>query len=344
MRALLLSTVLARLLKADSTAEDGRTRQDLLHRRRALERRRFERGCRARLSASANSISSSGSTRWNAAPVAARSVAAVPQPPSRRSIRTLRRRVAAGEFRPSEVCSSRPRSIASMSSWLFAAGAARWFRRRRRVAQGAGFAAAGFGGAIVEGGMSFITGAFAAGAGAAGFSGFAGTAAAALSAAGGLASSSAMMRRDRRQKSPPWRVPGPLQAASSLDSTSSTPSHEFYTKQGRNCPFRICRPGFSSHKPDLSPDQAPRSHSAEPLAPAQDIEASRVQPVRESLCCLWERYVRAANDCKNGASRDSCLEPVCGDAFSSREPGTTSLERYKTRSRQKRIAFCRDHI
>jgi hypothetical protein len=42
------------------------------------------------------------------------------------------------------------------------------------------------------------------------------------------------------------------------DSTSSsTPSHAFYTKQDSNCRFRICRPGFSSLKPDLSPDQAP---------------------------------------------------------------------------------------
>jgi hypothetical protein len=34
-------------------------------------------------------------------------------------------------------------------------------------------------------------------------------------------------------------------------------SSAFYTKHDRICRFRICRPGFSSHKPDLSPDQAP---------------------------------------------------------------------------------------
>jgi hypothetical protein len=82
------------------------------------------------------------------------------------------------------------------------------------------------------------------------------------------------------------------------DSTSSTPSHAFYTKHGWICPFRICRLGFSSRQPDLSPDQAPHGHHAG-LRPAQAVEASRPNIRRESLSRLAERYVRASNDCKN---------------------------------------------
>ena len=119
-----------------------------------------------------------------------------------------------------------------------------------------------------------MTGALAAGAAAAGFSGFAGAAAlAGFSAAGGLASSSAMMRRiDARISSieGSWAFAGCVIS----DSTSSTPLHAFYTKRKRICRFRICRPGFSSHKPDLSPDQAPRDIARHP-APAQGTEASR---------------------------------------------------------------------
>lgn len=75
-----------------------------------------------------------------------------------------------------------------------------------------------------------MTGALAAGAAAAGFSGFAGAAAlAGFSAAGGLASSSAMMRRIDAKISSiegSWAFAGCVIS----DSTSSTPSHAFYTK------------------------------------------------------------------------------------------------------------------
>jgi hypothetical protein len=40
------------------------------------------------------------------------------------------------------------------------------------------------------------------------------------------------------------------------DSTSSTLSHAFYTRQNKICPFQTWRSGFSSPKNDLSPDQA----------------------------------------------------------------------------------------
>jgi hypothetical protein len=123
--------------------------------------------------------------------------------------------------------------------------------------------------------MLFITGGLAAGTAAAGFSGFAGAAAlAGISAAGGLASSSAMMRRIDAKISSiegSWTFAGCVIA----DSTSSTPSHAFYTKPDGICLFRICRPGFSSHKPYLSPDQTPPDTSRGSPAPAQGIEASR---------------------------------------------------------------------
>jgi hypothetical protein len=81
--------------------------------------------------------------------------------------------------------------------------------------------------------MSFITGAFATGGGAAGFAGIAG--AAGFSAAAGFASSSAMMRRIDAKISSiegSWTFAGCVIS----DSTSSTPSHAFYTKQGQELP------------------------------------------------------------------------------------------------------------
>jgi hypothetical protein len=82
--------------------------------------------------------------------------------------------------------------------------------------------------------MSFITRALAAGAAAVGFSGFAGAAAglAGFSAAGGFASSSAMMRRIDAKISSiegSWTFAGCVIS----DSTSSTPSHAFYTSMTR---------------------------------------------------------------------------------------------------------------
>jgi hypothetical protein len=43
----------------------------------------------------------------------------------------------------------------------------------------------------------------------------------------------------------------------SMKRASQPHTSAFYTKHDRICRFRRCRPGFSSHKPDLSPDQAP---------------------------------------------------------------------------------------
>jgi hypothetical protein len=94
--------------------------------------------------------------------------------------------------------------------------------------------------------MSFITGAFAAGAAAAGFAGAAG--AAGFSAAAGFASSSAMMRRIDAKISSiegSWTFAGCVIS----DSTSSTPSHafytkQFYTKQGQDLPVPDMQAGI----------------------------------------------------------------------------------------------------
>jgi hypothetical protein len=150
--------------------------------------------------------------------------------------------------------------MASMSSWLLlAAGAA---LAGGGAGAGAGFAAAGFAGATVDGGTLFITGALAAGAATAGFSGLAGApAAVGFSATAGFASSSAMMRRIDAKISSiegSWTFAGCVIS----DSTSSTPSHAFYTKQRPDLLVPDRRSGFSSHKPDLSPDQAPRGPRA----------------------------------------------------------------------------------
>jgi uncharacterized membrane protein (DUF4010 family) len=95
--------------------------------------------------------------------------------------------------------------------------------------------------------MSVITG-FAAGAAAAGFPGFAGTAGlAAFSAADGFASSSAMMRRIDAKISSiegSWIFAG----CAITDSTSSTHSHAFYTKQDRILPVPDVQAGiFIAH-------------------------------------------------------------------------------------------------
>src|SRR5258705_210389 len=132
-----------------------------------------------------------------------------------------------------DVASSRPDSNASMSSWLLDAagsGAA----AGGVTGDGAGlrggaatFAAAACATGMADGGMSFITG-LAAGAAAAGFSGFAGGAAGleSFSAAGGFASSSAMMRRIDAKISSiegSWTFAGCVIS----DSTSSTPNPKF---------------------------------------------------------------------------------------------------------------------
>jgi hypothetical protein len=109
----------------------------------------------------------------------------------------------------------------------------------------AGFSAAGFAGATLDDGTSFIACGFVAGAACAGF---------AASAGGGLASSSAMMRRIEARIS---SMEGSVTFAGCVisDSKSSTPSHAlFYTKHDRIGRFRMGGSTFSSRQPDLSPD------------------------------------------------------------------------------------------
>src|SRR6202035_2137332 len=130
--------------------------------------------------------------------------------------------------------------------------------------------------------MSFITGGLAAGAAAAGFSGFAAAAGGAaglevFSAVGGLASSSAMMRRiDAKISS----IEGSWTFAGCVISDSTSSAHASYTKPDGICRFRICRPGFSSHKPDLSPDQLPPPNIGRGPPFAQGTEASRPKDAR----------------------------------------------------------------
>src|SRR5260370_22630234 len=144
-----------------------------------------------------------------------------------------------------------------MSSWLLDAVAGAAGGGAGLAGGAAAFATAAGAAGLAGGAMSFTTGGALA-AGADGFSGFAAAVAglADFSAVAGFASSSAMMRRiDARISSieGSWTFAGCV----IYDATSSTPSDAFYTKRDRICRFRICRPGFSSHKPDLSPDQAP---------------------------------------------------------------------------------------
>jgi len=182
-----------------------------------------------------------------------------------------------GRISASDVASSRPASIASMSSWLLDTTGA--------SAGGAGLTGGGaaFAAGMADGGMSFITGALTAGAAAAGFAGAAGLEG--FSAAAGFASSSAMIRRiDAKISS----IEGSWTFAACVisDSTSSTPSYAFYTKRDWICRFRMCGPGFSSHKPDLSPAQAP-------------LDTSRGIPP------LLRAPKRRGQGCQHGANRSA---------------------------------------
>ena len=191
-----------------------------------------------------------------------------------------------GRISASDVASSRPASIASMSSWLLdtagaSAGAAAG--GAGLTGGGAAFAAATCAAGMADGGMSFITSALTAGAAAAGFAGVAGLES--FSAAAGFASSSAMIRRiDAKISS----IEGSWTFAACVisDSTSSTPSYAFYTKRDWICRFRMCGPGFSSHKPDLSPAQAP-------------LDTSRGIPP------LLRAPKRRGQGCQHGANRSA---------------------------------------
>jgi len=197
-----------------------------------------------------------------------------------------------GRISASDVASSRPASIASMSSWLLdTAGAS-----AGAAAGGAGLTGDGaaFAAGTADGGMSFITGAAAAGFAAAGFAGAAGLEG--FSAAGGFASSSAMIRRiDAKISS----IEGSWTFAACVisDSTSSTPSYAFYTKRDWICRFRMCGPGFSSHKPDLSPAQAPldTSRGIPPLLRAPKRRGPRT-PDAARIALLPPGKVRHGNN------------------------------------------------
>jgi hypothetical protein len=98
------------------------------------------------------------------------------------------------------------------------------------------------------------------------------------------------------------------------NSVSQPHTSAFYTRHDRICRFWICRPGFSSHKPDLSPDQAPLATSRGNPVPAQSTEAS--QP-RHAKCCAnrsaaseksmaWQRLIASnalAHDSPKHAAR-----------------------------------------
>ena len=147
---------------------------------------------------------------------------------------------------------------------------------------------------MVDGGMSFITGAFAAGA--AGFAGA--TGAAGFSAAAGFASSSAMMRRiDARISSieGSWTFAGCVIS----DSKSSTPSHALsYTKHHGIGRFRLCGLRDLRRRPDLSPDQHGANRRAAPPRSGHRSVMARTHARHESLDCLCKGYVMAINDCK----------------------------------------------
>src|SRR6516165_12609854 len=158
-----------------------------------------------------------------------------------------------------------------MSSWLLvAAGGA--------AGSGGGGAAFASASGIFDEGRSFITGDFGAGGIATGLSGFTAVGGAAgrppedLSATGGFASSSAMMRRiDARISSieGSWTFAGCVIS----DSKSSTPSQRpFYTKLHGIGRFRSRERRNFRRGPHLSPDQ--RRESSRGSAPARGIEAS----------------------------------------------------------------------
>jgi hypothetical protein len=217
-----------------------------------------------------------------------------------------------------------------MSSWLLLALAAGGGAcgGAAGAATGGGAAALGGGdGAIFDGGMSDITG-FGAGA-AGGFSAFAGGGGAAglpaatglASATGGLASSSAMIRRiDARISSieGSWTFAGCVIS----DSKSSTPSHALsYTKHDGICRFRLhalARFCLAS----LTCPQIKRgaNHRAAPLLLRASKRRGRVPHERhESLGCLRKGYVMAINVCKQrpverfeikpSLSRSRCKQP-----------------------------------
>jgi hypothetical protein len=181
-----------------------------------------------------------------------------------------------------------------------------------------GFATTACAAGVADAGTSFITGALAAGAA----GGFAGAAAEpGFSAAGGLASSSAMMRRiDARISSieGSWTFAGCVIS----DSTSSTPSHAFYTKHDRILPIPDAQAGIFTAQPDLSPDQAPldTSRGIPPLLKAtkrrvlRTPDAARIALLPPGKVCHGNNRLQATRGhmirqiMPSGESRSSALD------------------------------------
>ena len=162
-----------------------------------------------------------------------------------------------GRISASDVASSRPASIASMSSWLLdtagaSAGAAAG--GAGLTGGGAAFAAATCAAGMADGGMSFITSALTAGAAAAGFAGVAGLES--FSAAAGFASSSAMIRRINAKIS---SIEGSWTFAACVisDSTSSTPSSMRFTPSATGFAGSGCA-GRDFHRTSLTCPQLKR--------------------------------------------------------------------------------------
>src|SRR5437763_1289828 len=107
-------------------------------------------------------------------------------------------------------------------------------------------------------------------------------------AGGGLASSSAMMRRIEARIS---SIEGSVTFAGCVisDSTSSTPSHAlFYTKHDRIGRFRMGGPTFSSRQPDLSPDDGSTCSGA-PLPSALKFYAHGIGCRANRPASSWQR-------------------------------------------------------
>ena len=105
-----------------------------------------------------------------------------------------------------------------------------------------------------------------------------------------------------------------------------------YTKPRRNCRFRICRPGFSSHWPDLSPDQArPHASRGVPLPSRQPERASvrrkdagHESPARPRNGTSWPQMI--ASKAPGALSAGRRFHPACA-AIDSDISGRRACER-----------------
>src|ERR1700730_17904170 len=263
VRALLLSTVWASVLKALSTA-DTVERDSICGCGAALSNGGGSNApCRGgALAASVNSRSSSGSTFWNDGCGGGGVTTAI----SSVSSNTSASGKGAGRISSADVASSRPFSKASMSSWLLDAAGA-----------GAGAAGGGGGGGLAAGG-----GGGRAGRGGGRRRGWRGLCGGGRWRRSGCRRRGNGLLRFRRRRG---RGGGLFGGRFCFVVGNDTPDRRqnllhrgfldlrrlrhlrlhiinalvcaFYTKHDRICRFRICRPGFSSHEPDLSPDQVP---------------------------------------------------------------------------------------